>query len=123
MIVVLVTFVVTDFSLQVRYQDLAKQIGSWIAFTLPGAPDINNYPQTNLIVAGATWTLCLEWAFYFTLPVFGILVSKNHKKMLLPAVVGLPASFFIFTLAFIPYSGIAISFLGGALAVFWIENE
>lgn len=41
---------------------------SWSTFTLPGPRKVNEYIGTGYIVAGVTWTLCYEWAFYLALP-------------------------------------------------------
>lgn len=54
---------------------VAGQTLSWLAFTLPGSPDINGLPLTYRIVAGVTWSLPYEWFFYLALPLLALLVG------------------------------------------------
>ena len=50
--------------------DLAAALLRWLLFA--GTPDIGGYSGTALIVAGVTWTLAYEWAFYFALPLIAL---------------------------------------------------
>lgn len=74
--VLLIVGASTGWQRQVPFVELLGQIGSWVMFTIPGAPDINAVPQTWLMVAGATWTLPYEWVFYLSLPLIAALTLK-----------------------------------------------
>lgn len=50
---------------------------AWLAFTVPGAPLMCGYELTNIAVAGVTWSLTYEWAFYFGLPFLAVLIGKR----------------------------------------------
>jgi peptidoglycan/LPS O-acetylase OafA/YrhL len=52
---------------------IAKTVGEWLAFTIPGAPDINQV-DSRIIMAGVTWSLPYEWFFYLALPVIALSV-------------------------------------------------
>jgi peptidoglycan/LPS O-acetylase OafA/YrhL len=56
-------------------QSLLTGIAAWLGFTIFGAPDLNGLPNTALIVAGVTWTLCYECLFYFSLPLLALIVG------------------------------------------------
>mgnify|MGYP005605870341 FL=1 len=49
----------------------------WIAFTLPGAPKLCDFSETQVAVAGVTWPLAYEWVFYFSLPFLALLTGKR----------------------------------------------
>ncbi|BCF89414.1 hypothetical protein PPGU16_24810 [Paraburkholderia largidicola] len=61
----------THFRLQVPLLDLVKQVLSWLLFTIPGIPSINNFDQTTLINT-VYWTLVYEWKFYLILPLAAV---------------------------------------------------
>ena len=46
----------------------------WIAFTIPGNPDLNGVRDTPVILGGVTWSLPYEWFFYLSLPVLALVV-------------------------------------------------
>lgn len=90
---------------------VASEIGRWLAFTLPGFPDINGITYTWVIIAGVTWSLRYEWLFYLSLPALAI-ATRVRTPLALQAlgVVALVAVFFmlafrhshlIFVLAFV----------------------
>lgn len=55
---------------------LVKDVVRWLSFTMLGAPDLNGFKHTSIMVAGVTWSLPYEWLFYFCLPVLA-LVSRR----------------------------------------------
>ena len=63
---------------------ILAQLRSWMLFTIPGKPDINKFPDTQLITAGVVWTLSYEWYFYFLLPLLGLLIGTKHKDNFTP---------------------------------------
>ena len=46
---------------------VAKDVLAWLSFF--GNPPVNQFQDTNLIIAGVTWTLRYEWVFYLALPI------------------------------------------------------
>ncbi len=58
---------------------LLGEIRSWLLFTIPGHPDINQRLETHLITAGVIWTLPYEWYFYLILPSLGLLIGTRNK--------------------------------------------
>lgn len=51
---------------------VAGEVARWLAFTIPGYPDINRVKDTWVIIAGVTWSLRYEWLFYLLLPALAI---------------------------------------------------
>ena len=74
----------------------------WILFTIPGAPALNGLQDTNIMMAGITWSLTFEWAFYFSLP---ILAAVLGTKISWPAI-AFGAAMLLTTLYFIPFYGL-----------------
>lgn len=65
--------------------DLVSAMTRWIGFTIFGAPDINGFAQTKLLVAGVTWSLAYEWYFYLSLPLLGFVILARPPRVLLVA--------------------------------------
>ena len=51
---------------------LLQGVLQWLGFTIFGAPNLNGVSRTFTIVAGVTWTLSYEWAFYCALPLLAL---------------------------------------------------
>jgi peptidoglycan/LPS O-acetylase OafA/YrhL len=92
---------------------LLKSIVSWLGFTILGTPDINQIKNTNLIIAGVTWSLVYEWIFYAALPIIALLSARKvpFSALLLSAVISL----LLYRLIH-PDPFILIAFLGGIAA-------
>jgi peptidoglycan/LPS O-acetylase OafA/YrhL len=92
---------------------LLKSILSWLGFTILGTPDINQIKNTNLIIAGVTWSLVYEWIFYAALPIIALLSARKvpFSALLLSAAISL-----LLYRAFHPDPFILIAFLGGIAA-------
>lgn len=54
----------------------AKNLIKWLTFTVFGAPGINGFSDTWVVMAGVTWSLPYEWFFYFALPVMAFTVRS-----------------------------------------------
>lgn len=59
----------TGWQLRVPVTELLASIGRWLLFL---KPDVNQVHDTYLLLAGVTWTLPYEWAFYFALPLIAL---------------------------------------------------
>jgi len=67
-VMLLMVFIKTDFRLQVPIGDLLSTCLQWLAIGIFNyQPDVNGYPARHLL-AGVTWTISYEWAFYASLP-------------------------------------------------------
>jgi peptidoglycan/LPS O-acetylase OafA/YrhL len=95
---------------------IVLDISKWLAFTIPGAPDINGVSHTWLITAGVTWTLPHEWKFYASLPFFALLFRKK-----VPAVL-MVSGIVIFAL-WHPNGTVLTSFFSGMLAAIFSKKE
>lgn len=95
---------------------LAIAIGvfRWVTFTILGGPMVNG-TNISLVVAGVTWSLPYEWFFYFSLPVFALVVgARPPAAYLLLGAVLMAAMLAVWTAA--PYP--LMSFGGGIVAAF-----
>ncbi len=81
--VVASTLVIGGFALKEPLSDLASHLLSWVLFTFNGTPDINHFPNTEKITAGATWTLPYEWLFYLALPMLAVVTRREAGRWLL----------------------------------------
>jgi len=52
-----------------------KQFLDWFLFTATGNSNICNFKYTNLVVAGVTWSVAFEWAFYFSMPILASILG------------------------------------------------
>ncbi len=74
--VLVIVFARGGWHLNVPAYQFLKGIIQWLSLGLLRADDINNYKNTNLILAGVMWTLKYEWYFYLSLPVLALAASK-----------------------------------------------
>jgi peptidoglycan/LPS O-acetylase OafA/YrhL len=88
-VMLLFVAVLTNFTLNVAWPELARQVAVWLLGLgyLPGVV-VNGYPSTGLLLAGVTWTIRFEWLFYLSLPILA-LATRNRKTHLPVAVIGL----------------------------------
>ena len=75
-LITLVVFSKSNYELNVSFLDIIKQYFYWGIFL---GRDINNFPNTDLIIAGVDWTLRYEWLFYASLPLLSIIFIKLGK--------------------------------------------
>jgi peptidoglycan/LPS O-acetylase OafA/YrhL len=87
------------------------------------APDLNGLPDTNLLVAGVTWSLRYEWLFYLALPFLAFAAWRCRRPVVallsvgaLVAVWNLPGRSDLY------YLDILGSFVGGIVAAHWVRN-
>jgi peptidoglycan/LPS O-acetylase OafA/YrhL len=83
LVVMLMLFVVayrTDFQLREPLATVFISVSEWLALgVFPHQPEVNGYQGTGLILAGVTWTIFCEWAFYAVLPLLAIIArSRRH---------------------------------------------
>jgi peptidoglycan/LPS O-acetylase OafA/YrhL len=79
----------TNFTLVDDIAELRENAIHWLFFGLLSLQDLNGI-SGMLIFAGVIWTLPNEWAFYFLLPIWGLLYRiKTPKIFYLIAVLGI----------------------------------
>lgn len=93
-------------------------LAQWTAFTVFGAPNINQ-TDTALIIAGVTWSLPYEWFFYFCLPLLALTTAQRVRW---PLVIISVAVLVLGTLLKMELQLAAI-FAGGIIASFSVRNE
>ena len=57
--------------------EFAVGLMKWLAFAIPGAPDLNGVANTWIIVAGVAWALPYEIAFYACLPWLALATGRR----------------------------------------------
>lgn len=67
----------TQGRLQVPPWRLASELLHWLPLSVAGRPDINGVPETQLILAGVTWSLAYEVLFYAALPWLAVLMGHR----------------------------------------------
>lgn len=110
--------IASDFTLRVPLGTLLLDASRWLGFSAFGEPDLNGVVRTTEILAGVTWSLPYEWAFYLALPLLGLMVGCRAPLSLI--------AFCAFAVAVITYglkNQLAyLSFSGGLIAAFAVRS-
>jgi peptidoglycan/LPS O-acetylase OafA/YrhL len=119
-VTILVTiFYISNWQIKVKFVTLIKSIFFWIAFTIPGNPEINESIYTKIINAGVVWSLPYEWLFYFSLPIISIFIFRKISSKFYIAIS------VIYLLVYLKFKNVELnhilSFVGGAIAPFIIK--
>ncbi|PSV09964.1 hypothetical protein C0W59_21735 [Photobacterium kishitanii] len=72
-IVILYSFYMISFNLNVPIKNLLLELFDWGVFV---TPSINGNNHASLMLAGVTWTLSYEWFFYIMLPLLYVIYNK-----------------------------------------------
>jgi len=102
---------------QRTWSDILRSVEIWLGFSMLGMPPIDAYMNTRLIVAGVTWTLPFEWAFYFVLPALAL--PFRIAMPLWALVLGLGGVMWLF--AWAPDPLFAGPYLGGMAAALLVR--
>ena len=100
--------------------EVAGQILGWLLFD---RPDINQYPQTGILISNVTWTLSYEVFFYMALPLFGMVFL--YRRSWMQTVLCLLGIYLLYQLVGWEHSlkkHFLMSFLGGVAAAYWIRH-
>jgi peptidoglycan/LPS O-acetylase OafA/YrhL len=87
LVVVMFVFLIVGFLSNWRIienaQEVSKAVGQWLLFTIPTAAPINGIAESNIIVAGVTWSLRYEWIFYLALPLISLIPGQRPGFLML----------------------------------------
>ncbi len=109
----------TGFQLNESVMILLKHVGTWIAFSLYGQPEINGLKDTFIIVAGVSWSLPYEWFFYALLPLMALLLGARVKWLYI--CVGLVGVYAVLHICAVKMY--MLSFFGGIAASFLVLSK
>jgi peptidoglycan/LPS O-acetylase OafA/YrhL len=120
LVVVLTIFHQQNWELKDSIGTLAGQIGRWLTFD---RPDINQYPQSGMLISNVTWTLNYELFFYATLPLFGaIFVYRRHWLHIVLCLIGIYLIYRLIGWDHGLKKRFILSFLGGIAAAYWVRR-
>ena len=71
----LLVAIVSGWAMNESIPELLDEVIAWLAFTIPGVPNLNGVNDTFAIIAWVTWSLPYEWLFYFSLPLLALAVG------------------------------------------------
>ncbi len=118
LIIISVMFI-SQWQVNVAFQDFFASIFKWCLFTINGRPDINNSRFTAIIDAAVEGTLPYEWLFYFSLPLIAIFILKIKPKIwyIILSVIFIAAFYEVHGM----FGYFIYSFIGGAVAPFILK--
>lgn len=119
-LVIFSVFYIQDWTFKDAPVQVAGQIMSWLIFD---RPDINQYPQTGILISNVTWTLNYEVFFYMSLPLFGMvfLYRRNWRQTVL-CLLGIYALYQLVGWEHSLKKHFLMSFLGGVAAAYWVRQ-
>lgn len=118
-VLIIIVMILSNWQIMVGPEIYFKQIFSWLAFTIPDTPDINNCAYTNIINAGVVWSLPYEWLFYFSLPILSLLILKKNTSTFY-LLISLLFIYGFYKIKYIEGQHL-LSFAGGAISPFLIK--
>jgi peptidoglycan/LPS O-acetylase OafA/YrhL len=122
LVVVMFVFLTVGFLSNWRMVESTQQvliaIGQWLLFTIPTSAPINGVAESNIIVAGVTWSLRYEWIFYLALPLISLIAGQRPGLLMLAVSI---ASLFIgWMIGLNPKY--ALVFVGGIIAACLVRD-
>lgn len=119
-IVFVTVFYMQNWELKESGSELTGQILSWLTFD---RPDINQYPQTGMLISNVTWTLAYEVFFYLALPLAAMLfIYRGNWMQTVLCLVGIYALYQLVGWEHTLKKHFLASFLGGIAAAYWIRR-
>jgi peptidoglycan/LPS O-acetylase OafA/YrhL len=93
-----VAFTTSGFVLRVSVPRAMLDTAKWLAFTVPGMPDLNRAPTS--LMAGVAWSLPYEWWFYLSLPFAALLFRRRQ-----------------------PWGWLVLGLVSTALGIVWVSDH
>jgi len=121
MLAVFVTvFYLQDWQLKEPVSQLLKQSLLWLTFD---RPDVNQYPQTGMLISNVTWTLAYEVFFYLALPLAALVfVYRGNWRQVVLCLIGIYALYQLVGWEHSLKKHFLASFLGGITAAYWVRR-
>ena len=121
MLAVFVTvFYLQDWQLKEPVSQLFKQGLLWLTFD---RPDVNQYPQTGMLISNVTWTLAYEVFFYLALPLAAVVfVYRGNWLQVVLCLIGIYALYQLVGWEHSLKKHFLASFLGGIAAAYWVRR-
>ncbi|WP_236181169.1 MULTISPECIES: acyltransferase family protein [Pseudomonas] len=121
MLAVFVTvFYLQDWQLKEPLSQLLKQGLLWLTFD---RPDVNQYPQTGMLISNVTWTLAYEVFFYLALPLAALIfVYRGNWLQVVLCLIGIYALYQLVGWEHSLKKHFLASFLGGIAAAYWVRR-
>ncbi|CAI8754297.1 exopolysaccharide production protein ExoZ [Pseudomonas sp. IT-P2] len=121
MLAVFVTvFYLQNWQLKEPVSQLFKQGLLWLTFD---RPDVNQYPQTGMLISNVTWTLAYEVFFYLALPLAAVVfVYRGNWLQVVLCLIGIYALYQLVGWEHSLKKHFLASFLGGIAAAYWVRR-
>ncbi|UFQ00750.1 acyltransferase family protein [Pseudomonas fitomaticsae] len=121
MLIVFVTvFYLQDWALKDSGPQLVGQVLAWLTFD---RPDINQYPQSGMLISNVTWTLAYEVFFYLALPLLGLVfIYRGHWLQVVLCLIGIYTLYQVVGWEHSLKKHFLASFLGGIAAAYWVRR-
>ncbi|KIF62387.1 acyltransferase family protein [Pseudomonas fluorescens] len=121
MLAVFVTvFYLQNWQLKEPVSQLFKQGLLWLTFD---RPDVNQYPQTGMLISNVTWTLAYEVFFYLALPLAALVfVYRGNWLQVVLCLIGIYALYQLVGWEHSLKKHFLASFLGGIAAAYWVRR-
>ena len=121
-LLIVIALMANGWQLAVPLNEFIHSVMHWLAFKFFQSPDINAFPNTNLIVAQVVWSLRYEWLFYLALPLLALLAGYRQSvfvSLSAAAVLLICLKLSGWKLDFSPI--ILTAFVGGMLSAYWVR--
>lgn len=121
MLAVFVTvFYLQGWQLKEPVSQLFKQGLLWLTFD---RPDVNQYPQTGMLISNVTWTLAYEVFFYLALPLAALVfVYRGNWRQVVLCLIGIYTLYQLVGWEHSLKKHFLASFLGGIAAAYWVRR-
>ncbi|KQN44839.1 acyltransferase [Pseudomonas sp. Leaf48] len=121
MLAVFVTvFYVQNWELKEPVGRIIAQTLAWLVFD---RPDVNQYPQTGMLISNVTWTLGYEVFFYLSLPLAGmVFIYRGSWAQTVLCLIGIYALYQLVGWEHSLKKHYLTGFLGGIAAAYWIRR-
>ncbi|MBN3861684.1 acyltransferase [Pseudomonas frederiksbergensis] len=121
MLIVFVTvFYLQNWELKEPASRLLGQTLAWLTFD---RPDVNQYPQTGMLISNVTWTLGYEVFFYLALPLAAmVFIYRGSWLQVGLCLIGIYALYQLVGWEHSLKKHFLASFLGGIGAAYWIRR-
>lgn len=121
MLAVFITvFYLQGWQLKDSVPQLLKQGLLWLTFD---RPDVNQYPQTGMLISNVTWTLAYEVFFYLALPLAALIfVYRGNWFQVVLCLIGIYTLYQLVGWEHSLKKHFLASFLGGIAAAYWVRR-